>query len=244
MEFLKYSKHILELTVAVFLIVAMLFLANAGRRVNTILEHADSAISNVDRTTDRARAYLDFQTDLLQTPSYQKSLKASLQAPAVANGTFRLINTQLVPRAVKTLDSLNAALGGLSQSTDSLNRLIIGLDRNVNSGLLPASTALITNLNETARRFGVTVEELNQAIKLSSQQLNVTLQAMQDIIGDPEWRAIIHNLNRISESAADSMAQAPSIAASLEKIARTSSKFSRITLIANIVSTLARAFLP
>ena len=38
--------------------------------------------------------------------------------------------------------------------------------------------------------------------------------------------------------------QAPKLAADLEKIAHESSKFARITLIANILGTLGRAFLP
>jgi hypothetical protein len=40
------------------------------------------------------------------------------------------------------------------------------------------------------------------------------------------------------------MLRAPSIAESLEKIAKTSSKYTKATLIANIIGRLASAFLP
>ena len=73
--------------------------------------------------------YARYQTQQLQDPRNQKALDAGIQALAVFNGTGRLINREVVPRAMEVLDNL-------SNATASLDRAIQATDRSVN-GISP-----------------------------------------------------------------------------------------------------------
>lgn len=64
-----------------------------------------------------ARDYSRVQLARLRDRCNSKAIDAAIQAAAVFNATGRLINTQLIPRGMLTLD-------GLAESAASLNRMI------------------------------------------------------------------------------------------------------------------------
>jgi hypothetical protein len=86
---------------------------------------------------------------------------------------------------------------------------------------------------------------------MAAGKIGLTLDAMYKLMSDPAWLASLKNIEALttnaaagSASVAEGLKQFPSIAASLEKIAKTSSRFTKITLTANVLAVLASAFLP
>ncbi|HXG94157.1 MAG TPA: hypothetical protein VNN73_17570 [Blastocatellia bacterium] len=216
----------------------------------TLRSDFHSSAAEVKRAATRGADFVEMQTRQLQSPAYQKWLAASLQTPAVFNGTGRLINTQFLPRAWRLLDT---ASRGLETNLELLaeNQRRLGLT-------VEATTRLVNNFTDIAVRFGLTADEMNEAIRQASEKTGMTIDEIYRRISDKRWDELTDRLLQtaahveettgqitvVAENAATASGEMPGIARSLEKIAKTSSKFTRITLVANIISTLARAFVP
>ena len=220
-------------------------------------------LDNLSGATADLREYIAVQKASLEDPRNKRALDAAIQAGAVANGMLRLINTQTIPRVNKGLDALTGAAGELRGfiAATSLN---VNGDKTVEkltgkpSGLLPTATATIAgvgtlaaNLATVASQAGVTVGELNTAVRAAALDVHKDLDAIYELIARPEIVELLRhvdgtaaNVEKMSASAAEAMKRAPGIAESLEKIARTSSRFTKVTLIANVIGILAKALLP
>lgn len=196
--------------------------------------------------------YAEFQTEEFQSVRYQKSIKAGIDTGAYANSVLRSINTQVLPQFVRVLKGLEGNTVKLNGLIGSVDDSVRHLDVNINSsdGLLPRTTALVGSLQTLMEKTGATIDEVGEAVKMAAGKMGLSLDAMYNIMADPMWAASLKNVERLTSHAADgaksvaeAATKAPSIAASLDKIAKTSSRFTRITLIANIVAVLASAFL-
>jgi len=213
------------------------------------LAELQGAGAEIKQAASVGESFVKFQTDRFESEAYQKSLKASIDTPAIYNGTGRLVNTQVIPRLMKDLDSAGALLRALTDNSRSLDAFIHHTDDEINKSLLPSTTALLEKL-------GLSVQDLDAAIKLAADKGLLTLDDIHKLAADPNWQIILSEIAASTTSLNGSMQhldgamasvdlamkQAPSIAASLEKIARTSSKFTKITLTANIIAILVRAF--
>lgn len=130
----------------------------------------------------------------------------------------------------------------MSASAASLNQLIQNTDRSINAGLLPA-------LTETARALGTNVERVSAALREVADKSAVTMDDLNAILGSPEWKEALATLNdtmrHVDGTAANiekATAEMPAIAGSMEKIARTSSKFQKALILVNVLSVVMRTF--
>jgi hypothetical protein len=220
------------------------------KQLTHTLGNVDQAASNAKDATALARDYLAQQKTILSSEKNQKALEAGYQTPAVLNGTIRLINTQTIPRINQGLDNLYILLRDLTTTNQNLATLIANSDRAINSSLLP-------ELAITAKALGTSVEKTSKAVDELLAKGKLSLDDLHAIMSSPEWKSALKNLETTSSNAvtisghaatvtgnvAEASAQMPSIATSLEKIARTSSRYSKALLLAQILSTIARAFI-
>jgi hypothetical protein len=190
----------------------------------------------------------------------RKSLEAAYQVGAVFNGTGRLLNRSVLPRVMKNLDSADVLLATLNENAVTLNRTIANLDTRVSGdkGVLDAAIALIRTIDGTAERLGVTAGTLDRMLGEIGARANLSLDSVYELISSPQWHQALQNLTIVSGNVARTsekvdatveqvrlaMLNAPEIADSLNRIAKASSKYVKITLLANLLLVLSRAFLP
>lgn len=244
------SGSIKNYAIAVFFVVLAICAVIVTRFVTT---RGDVIVSDVSATTQDTRKALNSVLAYAdeQTTANKKSIDATIQLGAVLNGSARLLNRQVIPRIMRNLDSLDETIKDSTRTVNSLDRLVANTDREVNSKLLPEITNLVSSLTATADTLGLTAQETNEAIKIAAGKINLSLDEMYKLMSSRAWMNTLENIEKVTSSAAQTSAnvsvaseQAPSIAQSLEKIAKTSSRFTKITLAANLLAILARAFLP
>lgn len=245
------TASILHICAAILCITLAVCVGLLTRNLTHTLGNVDQATANAKDATALARDYLAEQKAILSSEKNKKALEAGYQTPAALNGTVRLINTQTIPRINQGLDSLYILITELSTTNKNLATLIANSDRAINRDLLPAITA-------TAKSLGTSVEKTERAVNDILATGKLSLDDLHSIMSSPEWKAVLKNMETTSANAAsmsayaatvtgnvaEASAQMPSIATSLEKIARTSSKYSKALLLAQLLSTIARAFLP
>ena len=246
-----------DILICVLLGVSVVVVGNVGWNVRLLTQELRGASQNIKNSTARADQYLDQQLDLIQSDAYQKSLKASFDTGAVYNATGRLINTQIIPRAMKDLDRADGFLAALTVNSERLSTLIANTDRSVNQSLLPQATSLLAALTDDAEKFGLSVVTFDRMLIAVSEKANLALSDIVALVGSPEWHDALKSVAVTAENVALvtakadltmesirlAMERAPSIAESVDKIAKTSSKYQRALLIVGIIGTLARAFI-
>ena len=207
-----------------------------------VVLHADAALQEVQATAQVVREYSQEQITRLRDPRQQKAIDAAIQTAAVFNGTGRLINTQLVPRAMKALDSGDLALRNLAATADALRILATETSDSINGHLLPEAAG-------TMKESTAAIADLRQSLKTAQTALQTTGDDIHRILADPaigqataEAARAIKGIADTSDQVAAASKQMPSIAANLEKISKTSSKYSKWLYIASILSALGRAF--
>ena len=231
----------------VLLVLASVLLGELVYLVHTAHPKIVETLSSVQGAAADARQLIKFESDELTSDAYQKRVKQSFEVGRDISLTVAKFNRTVVPELSATLQALRENnLASLDALTRDLNTRLNG-----DLGLLPAATNLISSMTDLAGQFGVTIGELNTAIHMASEQTGKSLDALYVLISDPHIKSLLAHADEMSASgsvmaanAAAASAQLPSIAASVEKIAQTSSRFAKISLIANIISTLGRAFLP
>ena len=196
---------------------------------------AGGAAAELRKTATTVSVYAQHQTNQLMDPRNQKALDAGLQALAVFNGTGRLINRVVIPRAMAVLDNLSSA-------TASLDRAIQATDKSVNAGLLPESSQLLSATSEAISATRSTVEATSSQIAQAGSDIHA-------ILADPSVKSILAETNAIASHAdgiaanlEESSKQMPMIAEDVERIAATSSRYRKAILLSQILSALARAF--
>jgi hypothetical protein len=216
-------------------IFAVVELALFVRDLRSTARETSQAITEARGAIADLRSYTREQAARLKDPRNSKAIDAAIQTAAVFNGTGRLINTQVIPRVMKTLDSL-------ADSVASLNVVIQDTGRTVNADLVPGAV-------RTLESSDAALKELSKTLSEASGRANASLDDIHRLLSDPAWLATLQEIQSISghvdgvtAEIEESSKQMPSIAANLEKISKTSSKYQRYVILSQIISTLARAF--
>jgi hypothetical protein len=202
----------------------------------------DGAVTQVERTAKLVADYAEKQKVILESPKNQKALEAGWQTAAVLNGTAKDINKVLMPRLRDTLDSLNGAVGSFNKGAQAITGLVMNTDRSLNEQLLP-------NLAETARALGVSIQAITGSIQEIAAKSTMSVDEIHELLVDPEWKAALASIaattahvDAIAGNLEVASRQAPAIAESVEKIAKTSSKYQKLLLLAELLATIAKAF--
>ncbi len=238
-------KNLIAILKSLCLLAAVFALAEAGLAFRHVAEltkaaavtvtEAGGAAAELRKTAAAVSEYAQHQTKQLMDPRNQKALDAGIQALAVFNGTGRLFNREVIPRAMEVLDNL-------SNAAASLDRAVQATDKSVNAGLLPESRQLLSAASAAITATKSTVEATsNQVIQAGSD--------IHAILADPALKSILSEINAIATHAdgiaaniEESSKQVPLIAADIERIAETSSRYRKAILLSQILSALARAF--
>jgi hypothetical protein len=189
----------------------------------------------------------------------RKSLEAAYQVGAVFNASGRLVNTQLIPRLMKTTDASAVLLATLNENAVTLNKTIANLDSRVSGkeGVLDAAIALIRGLESTAVTLGVTTRTAERMIQEIGAKSGMVLDEVWELVADPKLQQMLANVTITSGNVARAtekidltveqirlaMASAPGIAKNLERISTVASKYSKLQILVSILATIARAFL-
>jgi hypothetical protein len=210
-------------------------IAVVSRAAAVTVTEAGGATAELRKTATAVSEYAQHQTKQLMDPRNQKALDAGLQALAVFNGTGRLINREVIPRVMEVLDNL-------SNSAASLDRAIQATDKSVNANLLPESRQLLSATSEAISATKSTVEATSNQILQAGSDIHAILadSALKSIL--TETNAIASDADGIAANIEESSKQMPLIAADLERIAATSSRYRKAILLSQILSALARAF--
>ena len=236
------SKTLKDWLIVVLLLVSIGSTIYLSLTAHRALARIDTTLVEAERTAKLVADYSELQIASLKSPKNQKAIDATIQTAAVFNGTGRLINTQVIPRIMDTLDSLDKTTIELQGAVKSANALISNADREINANLLPS-------LSETAKTLGVSIASVSKGIQTITDKSGMTIDEINSLISDPQWLGILKNIetttahiNTIAVNMRNASDQMPSIAASVEKIAKTSSKYQKLLLFAQLLATIARVF--
>ena len=234
------STTIKNCSIAAFFLTLAVCAIVATRDFHSITGEAHGPLTSLNGAASDVAEYVRTEKHRLEDPKNEKALDAAIQVGAVFNASGRLLNREVLPRLWREIDSLHTG-------TDAMTAFVQHSDASLNEGLLPA-------LTKTADRFGVTIDELDRAIKLASDQTGLSLQEIQRRMADPRWDALMDSLADTSKHVDGASVQIegtmtninrasanlPDIAESLSKIAKTSSKFAKAYWLSRIISV----FLP
>lgn len=197
-----------------------------------------ATVAEVKMTASAWREYSQEEVAQLQSPRTQKAIEAAIEVGATAKASLLLVNKQLLPRTWKAVDSLRDATGRISDLTAHT-------DTQLNQQVMPGFADLIRNSIKLENQLGIDVEELGDAIKLTSQQTGLSLQEIQKRIADPRFDNILDSLagtaghlNGTTAEIEEASRKLPEIADALAKISTTSSRFSKAYWVARILSIL------
>ncbi len=206
------------------------------------LAKIDGTAAELQRTSKLVADYVEKQKAVLESPRNQKALEAGWQMAAVLNGTARDINRLIVPRVMRTMDGLNAAVGNFNDSAQALTALVRNTDSNINEGILP-------NLAETAKTLGVSIQTVATSVQMIAAKGEISLNEVNTLLADPQWLEILKSMAattaKVNATAAhleEAARSAPAITSSVERIAATSSKYQKLLLLAQLLATIARVF--
>jgi hypothetical protein len=226
-------------TLKIVLLAAAVFaLAELGlffRDLRSAAKEASATMAEAKATVSELLDYSREQLARLRDPRNSKAIDAAIQTAAVFNGTGRLINTQLIPRAMKTLD-------GLAESTASLNRMIEETDHSVNAEITPEAVRSLKSGDQA-------LKELSTVLQEASGRANASLDDIHSILSDPAWVVSLNsiqsatgNVSGITAELEKASQQMPEITKSVNQISSTSSRYRRWILLSQIFSAVARAF--
>lgn len=246
-------KAVVSIALTIFLLTSAVGVGVLTHDVHVSANKFQEVAGQADTTLKRLDEYAQFQLDEFQSERYQKSLKATVDTGAFANSVMRSINVRVIPELIAVLRGLQGNSSNLSALTINVADLVRHSDTSLNAagGLLPSLTVLVASFNALTEKTGLTIDEVNRAVKMASGKMGLSLDALYSLMSNPAWLSTLNNVQTttanvaaVSANVAEASKQMPSIAASLEKIAKTSSRFTKITLLANVLAVLASAFLP
>lgn len=228
------------LLVAVFAVAeaGIFFCQSAGlvKETKKSVENLNKTTAEVYKASVTANNY--FTTQVTNLQKQQKALDAAIQLPGVYNAAGRVINKITLPKINRAIENLDTRSGQLLESLNttvqSTNSLIQHTDKNVND--------LIPQITETAKAMNVSVQSLDKAIQEITSKSSVTLDDIHNIMASKEWLEVLQHIDGIAGDIDKTTDQMPSIAASIEKMAKVSSKYQKAVILAQIFSAIARAF--
>lgn len=210
--------------------------ARNANKVATIITDAQLTLRDVKVAAKATR-------DEWESPDYQRGRKRYVQlSDQVAILLARL--------DMETLPEMTGLLKDLRRDSDSVRVLVDGLNTRINDELLTEATKAVVNLSEVAVGLKLTADETNKAIVRIANEGGMTLGDIRSILTMNEIRDAIKNIEMTTRSVdgtarnvEQASAQLPSIAASVERIAQTSSRYQKALLFVQLLATVARALL-
>lgn len=208
----------------------------------SMMTEVRSAARETKIAANKGKQYLIFQTEVLKSDDYQRSLRSTARIGLSAQETFRRVNTETIPR-------LNGVLDEAARATGRLDRAISRTDEEINGKLLPEVASLV-------RTFQATPAELTAALKVVTDKTALTLDEARTILASEEWQEIRRNLAITSAEVAAGSAQVtltatevaeasrrlPFIADRVNQILTTSSRWQKSILLAQLLGAVIGAF--
>lgn len=170
-----------------------------------------------------AQQMLKVQRREWESPEYIRWRQHGFRAGEQATIAIAHLTDQTLPRIDRTIDEFNARFNG---------------------ELLPEATRTLVALRSTAEIFQADGQAILKEILQLAQKGEVSLDQVNRTLSSDAWLKILANVERSTSNIADTTAQLPATAASIEKILRTASAYQKPILIAQILATLARVLFP
>lgn len=114
----------------------------------------------------------------------------------------------------------------------------------VRSETLPATTTLLVTLNKQVESIGVSASATFVEIAKLVEKGELTFEAANKVLASPQWEEILKHIAGSTANIEATTAALPGTAAAIEKILQTSEKWQKPILLAGLLSTIARAFIP
>lgn len=204
-----------------------------------------AVLDNIEKTSVSISQYVEDQKAQLTSEKNRKAIDAGIAAAASLQGTIRLVNTQTIPRVNRTLE-------GLDDSARSIKDLVEHTDASINQKTLPEIGRVASSASTLLATSNTSLEHFDEAVLLLPEILkntSLSVEEVRGIIADPSFKEALSHLNESSKNIEDltkelkvAGASAPSVAKSIEEIARTTSKYRKAVLLSQIISSVARAF--
>jgi hypothetical protein len=228
---MKIAKTIMYLAVALYCLCASFFVlasvVKVSAQIDRIGNEATLTLQSIRSTSSLVNSYTSTALSALSDPRNTKSLQAGLDVAATAKGSLLLVNRQVIPRAMRTLDELNDAIR-------AVNSLVTDTNAQINGHVLPATDQALVELQNT--------------LKTAQVETKAGVEAITRLVSDPALSASLASLasasthlDETTANIAEASKQMPSIAASIEKISKTSAKYRKLLLITQITSALVAA---
>lgn len=247
------TKHIAIVTLilaVVFTCIEIGLVAGAARRRLTasaeydesLKRLIDSGASAVDHV-DQAAAHLD-----------GVAATAESKLPGVFDD-FHTLSTSANGEA-RALQGATGQLQATSKQVgDAAAALIEHSDASVNQQLVPRLADAVTAVQVLVTKYGLTADEATKAIGEASEKSGKTIDELTRQIADPRWGQAADNLVKATGNANDTLAdfhtdlhetmrQMPHTMAQVDRTATNIAKFSRVSIIAGIISNLANGLIP
>lgn len=213
-----------------------------------------SALKQTNQTLGRLDDAAKHQIENIESPSYQASLKSSIEVGAALKGSVLQWNKQGIPeRMAHMIGSVDRTITTLNETAAASRDLIRASDDRLNGdkGVFLELTATLRHVSSQSDVVVKQVTELLSSTNLAVQDLTEVERAVLVIVKDPAWQETLGEIRdgvragRLSsEHIEEALRSAPVVASNIEKISTTASRFTKATLIVDILATIARAFIP
>lgn len=236
------TANIRNISIAVFFLVASIALVIAihnGRILAHSLEHT---AGNLDDMSGQAKEAFRSYREQASSPKNQASLDAAIQLGAVWNATGREMNTQVLPRFWKLLDTTRETTAKVGTVADQTRETVKAGGDSTNA-VLASLRATLDSLHVASDKLGVDLGTLGDAVRDMSQSSGLAISEVTRRIADPRFDLIldsategIQHLNGTAIEIEKASKALPEIAAALEKISTTTSRFTKAYWVARILS--------
>jgi chromosome segregation ATPase len=231
-HYLQCLKVLALAALTAFLIEAALLVHQSRSQLSAISAETQSLITSTNERLDGT--FRNMNAILIQAglvAARVEDLSRNMQTVAKAQGDYwRTVQAQ-------TTDSLER----LSMTAESLNNLVVNLDSQVNGKLLPQATGTLQDASlalQAARTSIETVTADSHAV-LTDPAIKESLASIAETTA--QTLEASKNLTATTAEIAEASKRLPLIADSIEKVAKTSSKYRAALIISQIASALVAA---
>lgn len=218
----------LQFSLLLTLNLALIGLLVGGWSTYKALQRLDSellaTLSAVRRSSEQAEGLLGTYKAELESDRNRKAVAAGLAAAASWQATARLVNTQLVPEAERSLR-------GLAETTAELQKLVRDQNRELALTQQQGREAIAT-LDEQIQGLGPEISRLTTASSLAVEEGTRSLQHLT---------ATSEELEKLTGNLEQASREAPAMAKSLEKILETGGRWQRPISLATLLIALLGA---
>lgn len=182
----------------------------------------NESAASLAKASKSTQEYLDEQLASLRSPQQQAAIRAGIEAAGTVKATFKKINAVTLPKIHIALDSVNYDLQAIGRSVDSIDTMVVNLDREIAGpdGMLPAT-------EESIKSIGFFAQTAREELKAVSTDI-------QSWTGSGEIEAILNdiqrstaNLEKSTSHAEKAMSEVPGIAQDVHKLTGSASKLSK-----------------